>query len=155
MRVTEFELERLDPDRSNPFDALNEAFVFGTDKNLKVEITVEDAIVRFGDQSHDVKQGDILMFQNPLLHFCVSKVGAPSFEFSLKIRFFHILFVGRFKGSIISKQFRGEPMRRKKKNKSQNVPAHSVASIARYAIASSCRRTTLAKHAFAPNADCF
>jgi hypothetical protein len=31
--------------------------------------------------------------------------------------------VGRFKGSIISKEFRGEPMRRKKKNKSQNVPA--------------------------------
>jgi len=31
--------------------------------------------------------------------------------------------VGRFKGSIISKTFRGEPMRRKKKNKSQNVPA--------------------------------
>lgn len=31
--------------------------------------------------------------------------------------------MGRFKGSIISNQFRGEPMRRKKKNKSQNVPA--------------------------------
>jgi len=60
MRVTEFELERLDPDRSNPFDALNEAFVFGMDKNLKVEITVEDAIVRFGDTTHDVKQGDVL-----------------------------------------------------------------------------------------------
>ena len=60
MRVTEFELERLDPDRSNPFDALNEAFVFGMDKNLKVEITVEDAIVRFGDNTHEVKQGDVI-----------------------------------------------------------------------------------------------
>ena len=60
MRVTEFELERLDPDRSNPFDALNEAFIFGMDKNLKIEITVEDAIVRFGDQSHEVNQGDVL-----------------------------------------------------------------------------------------------
>ncbi|MCH1443658.1 MAG: hypothetical protein L7U53_07300, partial [Candidatus Poseidoniaceae archaeon] len=60
MRVTEFELERLDPDRSNPFDALNEAFIFGMDKNLKIEITVEDAIVRFGDQMHEVNQGDVL-----------------------------------------------------------------------------------------------
>ena len=60
MRVTEFELERLDPDRPNPFDALNEAFIFGMDKNLNVEITVEDAIVRFGDQSHEVNQGDVL-----------------------------------------------------------------------------------------------
>ena len=31
--------------------------------------------------------------------------------------------MGRFKGSIISNTFRGEPMRRKKKNKSQTVPA--------------------------------
>ena len=61
MRVTEFELERLDPDRSNPFDPLKEAFVFGNDKTLDVEITVEDAIVRFGDESHDVKQGDRLV----------------------------------------------------------------------------------------------
>ena len=30
------------------------------DKNLKIEITVEDAIVRFGDQSHEVNQGDVL-----------------------------------------------------------------------------------------------
>ena len=60
MRVTEFELERLDPDRSNPFDPLKEAFVFGNDKTLDVEITVEDAIIRFGDESYDVKQGDKL-----------------------------------------------------------------------------------------------
>ena len=26
----------------------------------EVQITVEDAIVRFGNQTHDVKQGDIL-----------------------------------------------------------------------------------------------
>ena len=41
-------------------DSLKEAFVFGNDKTLDVEITVEDAIVRFGDESHDVKQGDRL-----------------------------------------------------------------------------------------------
>ena len=60
MRVTEFELARLDRDGSNPFDALSEAFVFGNDKNIDVEITVEDATLRFGEEHFDVKQGDRL-----------------------------------------------------------------------------------------------
>jgi hypothetical protein len=50
-------------------------------------------------------------------------LGLPYLNHLLKSGIFRILFVGRFKGSIISNQFRGEPMRRKKKNKSQNVPA--------------------------------
>ena len=37
-----------------------------------------------------------------------------------------MLFVGRFKGSIISKGIRGEPMRRKKKNKSQTLPSPAL-----------------------------
>lgn len=43
-----------------------------------------------------------------------------------KLDISHILFVGRFKGSIISRGIRGEPMRRKKKNKSQNVPSPTL-----------------------------
>ena len=50
-------------------------------------------------------------------------LGLPCLNHLLKSGIFRILFVGRFKGSIISKTFRGEPMRRKKKNKTQNVPA--------------------------------
>ena len=60
MRVTEFPLQRLDNDSSNPFDALSEAFVFGSDKSVTVEIVVDDAILRFGNESYDVSNGDQL-----------------------------------------------------------------------------------------------
>ncbi len=61
MRVTEFPLRRLDADSGNPFDALTEAFVFGTDKSITVEIIVDDAILRFGEEVHDVSRGDQLL----------------------------------------------------------------------------------------------
>ena len=61
MRVTEFPLQRLDNDSSNPFDALSEAFVFGSDKSVTVEIVVDDAILRFGNESYDVSNGDQLL----------------------------------------------------------------------------------------------
>jgi DNA primase small subunit len=60
MRVTEFPLQRLDNDSSNTFDALSEAFVFGSDKSVTVEIVVDDAVVRFGNESYDVSNGDQL-----------------------------------------------------------------------------------------------
>ena len=60
MRVTEFDLRRLDKDGTNPFDALSEAFVFGNDKSIDVEIIVEDATLRFGEEQHDVVAGDCL-----------------------------------------------------------------------------------------------
>ena len=60
MRVTEFPLQRLDNDSSNPFDALSEAFVFGSDKSVTVEIVVDDAVLRFGNASYDVSNGDQL-----------------------------------------------------------------------------------------------
>ncbi len=60
MRVTEFQLARLDRDGSNPFDALSEAFVFGRDKNTNVEIVVDDATLRFGEKNYDVTLGDKL-----------------------------------------------------------------------------------------------
>ena len=60
MRVTEFPLQRLDNDSSNPFDALSEAFVIGSDKSVTVEIVVDDAILRFGNESYDVSNGDQL-----------------------------------------------------------------------------------------------
>ena len=60
MRVTEFPLERLDRDGSNPFDPLSEAFVFGNENLIDVEIVVDDAILRFGETRHDVSRGDKL-----------------------------------------------------------------------------------------------
>ena len=55
-----FPLERLDAEGSRPFDALSEAFVFGQEKTLNVEIVVDDAILRFGEDQHDVSMGDQL-----------------------------------------------------------------------------------------------
>ena len=60
MRVTEFPLERLDRDGSNPFDPLSEAFVFGDENRIDLEIIVDDAILRFGETQHDVSRGDKL-----------------------------------------------------------------------------------------------
>ena len=60
MRVTEFQFSRLDRDGSNPFDALTEAFVFGRDKNTNVEIVVDDATLRFGENNYDVTRGEKL-----------------------------------------------------------------------------------------------
>ena len=61
MRVTEFPLQRLDADGPQPFDALSEAFVFGHEKTLNIEIIVDDAVLRFGDDQHDVSRGDQLL----------------------------------------------------------------------------------------------
>jgi len=60
MRVTEFPLHRLDADGGNPFDALSEAFVFGKQKMIDVEIIVDDAVLRFEQDQHDVSAGDRL-----------------------------------------------------------------------------------------------
>ena len=69
MRVTEFPLQRLDNDSSNPFDALNEAFVFGSDKSVTVEIVVDDAVLRFGNESYDVSSGDQLFLSESAATF--------------------------------------------------------------------------------------
>ena len=69
MRVTEFPLQRLDNDSSNPFDALNEAFVLGSDKSVTVEIVVDDAVLRFGNESYDVSSGDQLFLSESAATF--------------------------------------------------------------------------------------
>ena len=42
LRVTEIPFDRLDPDGSNPFDALNEAVVFVGQEDKKVRLLVDD-----------------------------------------------------------------------------------------------------------------
>ena len=50
MRVSEFPLARLDPDGSNPYNPLDEAFVLGLDDSIEVEWLVDDAVAQFGDR---------------------------------------------------------------------------------------------------------
>ena len=58
MRVTEFPLNRLDPDGANPYSPLKEALALSTQDMLKVEMIVDDSIAQFGDQVYDKQTGD-------------------------------------------------------------------------------------------------
>lgn len=58
LRVTEFPLERLDPDGGNPFDALDEAVVFGRDRSHRIRGLVDDARARVGDHEIELSTGE-------------------------------------------------------------------------------------------------
>lgn len=58
MRVSEFPLSRLDPDSSNPYNPLNEAYVLGLDDRIEVEWTVDDAVAQFGEHRIESKIGE-------------------------------------------------------------------------------------------------
>lgn len=58
LRVTEFPLERLDPDGGNPFDALDEAVVFGRDRSHRIRGLVNDARARIGDHEIELSTGE-------------------------------------------------------------------------------------------------
>lgn len=73
MRVTEFPLERLDPDKLNSFDPFNEAIVLGTNEELKVEIIEEDCRFRFYDQEWEPKKGDFIDIHESGATFLVLK----------------------------------------------------------------------------------
>ena len=73
MRVTEFPLDRLDPDKSNRFDPLYEAVALGTDNNLQVEIIQEDCRFKFFDKEWNPKKGEILDISDAVATFLVLK----------------------------------------------------------------------------------
>ena len=57
MRVSEFPLARLDPDSSDAYNPLHEAYVLGLDDRIEVEWTVDDAVAQFGDQRFESEIG--------------------------------------------------------------------------------------------------
>ncbi|CAI8166947.1 MAG: Uncharacterised protein [Methanobacteriota archaeon] len=73
MRVTEFPLERLDPDSSNPFDCLSEGIVLSRTDVVNVEMTVDDAIARFDDRVIDASKGDIIQIHEAGATFLILK----------------------------------------------------------------------------------
>jgi DNA primase small subunit len=60
MRVTEFQLSQLDPDGSNRFHPLEECYVFGMEKNQRVEIIKDDIHAKIGSQLIEATNGDIV-----------------------------------------------------------------------------------------------
>ena len=58
MRVTEFPLERLDPDKSTSFDCLSEGIALSRDEIVKVEMIVDDAVARFDERVIEASIGD-------------------------------------------------------------------------------------------------
>ena len=58
MRVSEFQLARLDPDASNAYNPLHEAFVLGMDEGIELEWTVDDAVAQFGERRIESTAGE-------------------------------------------------------------------------------------------------
>jgi len=58
LRVTEFPLSRLEPGRSNSFDAMSESSVFSTQNSCKVELIVDDVTTRISGQEVSGSTGD-------------------------------------------------------------------------------------------------
>ena len=73
MRVSEFPLDRLDPDGSNPYNPLHEAYVLGLDPVMDVEWVVDDAIAQFGDQRYESNVGERIRVHESGATFLVLK----------------------------------------------------------------------------------
>ena len=58
MRVSEFSLDRLDPDGSNAYNPLHEAFVLGMDDSIEIEWVVDEAVAQFGDHRIESSVGE-------------------------------------------------------------------------------------------------
>ena len=58
MRVSEFPLDRLDPDGTNPYSPLHEALALSTQDSMEVEMIVDDSISQFGDTVYDKQSGE-------------------------------------------------------------------------------------------------
>ncbi|RZD41804.1 MAG: hypothetical protein CXT70_03885, partial [Methanobacteriota archaeon] len=73
MRVSEFPLGRLDPDGSNPYRPLLEAFALGGQDKLRVEIIVDDAIAEFEQKRYDLSMGQNIELSEAGATFLVLK----------------------------------------------------------------------------------
>jgi DNA primase small subunit len=73
MRVSEFPLQRLDPDGSNPYRPLEEAFALGGQDKLRVEIIVDDAIAEFEQKRYDLSMGQNIELSEAGATFLVLK----------------------------------------------------------------------------------
>ncbi|RJU91231.1 MAG: hypothetical protein DWC07_01130 [Candidatus Poseidoniales archaeon] len=73
MRVTEFPLNRLDPDGSNTFNPLQETLVLGMDETIEVEFTLDGAVAQFGERRFETKAGERIRIHESGATFLVLK----------------------------------------------------------------------------------
>ena len=73
MRVSEFPLDRLDPDGSNTYEPLTEAVVLGTNESIKVEMIEDDCIFEFLGKRKEASSGDIFEIHESGATFLVLK----------------------------------------------------------------------------------
>ena len=73
MRVTEFPLSRLDPDKSSSFDCLSEGIALSRQDTVSVEMIVDDAIARFDDRVIDSPAGEVIEIHEAGATFLILK----------------------------------------------------------------------------------
>jgi DNA primase small subunit len=78
LKVTEFPVERLDPDGSNAFDALTEAVTFSKQKRETVCLELDDITARIGDEVVEGNNGDVLEVTEAMAIFLGLKRWASS-----------------------------------------------------------------------------
>ena len=80
LRVTEFPVERLDPDSSIAFDALSEAVVFSKQKREIVQLELDDITARIGNEIIEGSRGDIVEVSEAMAIFLGLKRWASSIQ---------------------------------------------------------------------------
>ena len=73
LRVTELPLNRLDPDSSVAFDALDEAVALGSSRTFEVELIQDDVRARILDNEIEGSSGDIHTVTESLATFLTLK----------------------------------------------------------------------------------
>ena len=79
-RVTEFPLERLEPDTSISFDALSSTHVFSTQSSIKVELVSDDVTARIANQDVSGSTGDVFDVHEAMATFLSLKGWARTVE---------------------------------------------------------------------------
>ncbi len=69
LRVTEFPLDRLEPDSANSFNAMEESSVFSTQNTYKAELIVDDVTTRISGQEVSGSTGDIFNVHESMATF--------------------------------------------------------------------------------------
>ena len=80
LRVTEFPLERLEPGKSNSFDALSSTHVFSTQSSIKVELVSDDVTARIANQDVSGSAGDVFHVHEAMATFLALKGWARTVE---------------------------------------------------------------------------
>ena len=73
LRVTEFPLERLNPDGKKPFNAMEESSVFSTQNMYRVELVKDDVTTRISGQEVSGSSGDFFNVHESMATFLALK----------------------------------------------------------------------------------